>query len=182
MVKRPHTGVKRDSASPLPGALRRAYAHMRRRFGHQSWWPAESPFEVCVGAILTQNTSWTNVERAIARLKNAGVFDPVTLFRLPEQQLAQLIRPAGYFNVKARRLRAFLHVLVEECRGDLDGLFAGGTRAARERLLAVCGIGPETADSILLYAGGHESFVIDATRSGSFIGTSGAERTPRMTI
>ena len=154
--------VKRNPSSRRPAALRRAYMLMRRRFGHQNWWPAESPFEVCVGAILTQNTSWTNVERAIAQLKTAGVLDPGKLFRLPEKQLARLIRPAGYFNLKARRLRSFLRVLVEEFHGDLDRLFAGSTPVARERLLAINGIGAETADSMLLYAGGHDSFVIDA--------------------
>jgi|SRR5579885_223126 len=142
--------------------LRRAYRLMRARFGHQNWWPGETPFEVCVGAILTQNTAWTNVERAITRLKNARVLQPETLFTLPEKQLARLIRPAGYFNVKARRLRAFLRVLVEEYGGDLKKLFAGPTAAVRRRLLAIHGIGPETADSLLLYAGGHPSFVIDA--------------------
>jgi endonuclease-3 related protein len=154
--------VTQNSPSPRTAALRRAYALMRRRFGHQHWWPGETPFEVCIGAILTQNTSWTNVERAIARLKIAGVLDPAKLFALPEKRLASLIRPAGYFNVKARRLRSFLRVLVEECHGDLDRLFAGSMPAVRERLLAIHGIGPETADSLLLYAGGHDSFVIDA--------------------
>jgi endonuclease-3 related protein len=105
--------VKKDSSPPRPAALRRAYLLMRRRFGHQNWWPGESPFEVCVGAILTQNTSWTNVERAIARLKAAGILEPAKIFTLPEKRLARLIRPAGYFNVKARRLRSFLRVLVE---------------------------------------------------------------------
>jgi len=135
---------------------------MCERFGHQDWWPGETPFEVCVGAILVQNTSWTNVERAIANLKFAGVMEPQKLFALPEAQLAQLIRPAGYFNVKARRLRSFLRVLVEEYAGSLKQLFAGEMAAVRERLLAINGIGPETADSLLLYAGGHHSFVIDA--------------------
>jgi len=218
---------------------------MRERFGHQHWWPGETPFEVCVGAILTQNTNWTNVERAIARLKAAGVLEPRKLFALPERKLARLIRPAGYFNVKARRLRSFLRLLVEEFDGDLKGLFAarrgrnlkvasprradrtpqrgvpgreieqatrtfmdrghlqnpdvnrshepvgtpstalrapsprlgekdgmrgirftdsgtGATLTVRQRLLAINGIGPETADSMLLYAGGHHSFVIDA--------------------
>ena len=146
--------IKRD--------LRRAYKLMRARFGHQHWWPGETPFEVCVGAILTQNTAWTNVERAIANLKAARVLEPKKLFALPEAKLAQLIRPAGYFNVKARRLRSFLRVLVEECGGDLKKLFAGDTAAVRERLLAIHGVGPETADCLLLYAGGHHSFVIDA--------------------
>jgi endonuclease-3 related protein len=142
--------------------LRRAYRLMRARFGHQHWWPGETPFEVCVGAILTQNTAWLNVERAIANLKAAQVLEPGKLFALPEPKLAELIRPAGYFNVKARRLRAFLRVLVKEYGGDLDRLFAGETAAVRERLLAIHGVGPETADSLLLYAGGHHSFVIDA--------------------
>ena len=142
--------------------LRRAYELMRARFGHQHWWPGETPFEVCVGAILTQNTAWTNVERAIANLKTARMLEPQKLFALPEAKLAQLIRPAGYFNVKARRLRSFLRVLVEECGGDLKKLFAGETTAVRDRLLAIHGVGPETADSLLLYVGGHPSFVVDA--------------------
>ena len=135
---------------------------MRERFGHQHWWPGETPFEVCVGAILTQNTAWTNVERAIANLKSARVLEPEKMFALPEAKLAELIRLAGYFNVKARRLRSFLRVLVEQFGGDLKKLFAGETSVVRERLLAVNGIGPETADSMSLYAGGHCSFVIDA--------------------
>jgi endonuclease-3 related protein len=142
-------------------SLRRAYNLMRARSGHQHWWPGETPFEVCVGAILTQNTAWTNVERAIANLKTARLLEPEKLFALPEAKLAERIRPAGYFNVKARRLRSFLRVLVEEFGGDLDKLFAGETSIVRERLLAVNGVGPETADSMLLYAGGHRSFVVD---------------------
>jgi endonuclease III related protein len=140
----------------------RAYRLMRARFGHQHWWPGETPFEVCVGAILTQNTNWGNVERAIANLKAAGVLEPTKLYSLPEARLAELIRPAGYFNVKAKRLRCFLRVLVEAFAGDLNRLFAGPTPVVRERLLAINGVGPETADSMLLYAGGHLSFVIDA--------------------
>ena len=135
---------------------------MRKHFGHQQWWPGETPFEVCAGAILTQNTSWSNVERAIANLKAARVLEARKLFALDESQLATLLRPAGYFNVKARRLRSFLRVLVEEYDGDLGRLFAGETAAVRERLLAINGVGPETADSMLLYAGGHHRFVIDA--------------------
>jgi endonuclease-3 related protein len=134
---------------------------MYARFGHQHWWPGETPFEVCVGAILTQNTNWDNVERAIANLKAVGALEPGKLFALSESRLAQLIRPAGYFNVKARRLRELLRVLVGEFDGDLNRLFAGETSVVRERLLAIHGVGPETADSLLLYAGGHLSFVID---------------------
>ena len=156
--------IRRSSAAAKfrRRALRRAYELMRARFGHQHWWPGETPFEVCLGAILTQNTAWTNVERAIANLTAARMLEPKKLFALPESKLAELIRPAGYFNVKARRLRSFLRTLVEDFGGDLRRLFAGETSAVRERLLAINGIGPETADSILLYAGGHHSFVIDA--------------------
>ena len=135
---------------------------MRARFGHQHWWPGETPFEVCVGAILTQNTAWTNVERAIANLKTARVLEPEKLFALPEAKLAELIRPAGYFNVKARRLRSFLRVLVEEFSGDLKKLFAGKLQSFTSGCWPIHGVGPETADSMLLYAGGHRSFVIDA--------------------
>ena len=135
---------------------------MRRRNGHLAWWPGDTPFEVCIGAILTQNTAWTNVERAIANLKRADALDPHRLLALAESDLAQLIRPAGYFNVKARRLRAFVEILVRDFHGDLTALMRGDTTAVRERLLAIHGIGPETADSMLLYVGGHASFVIDA--------------------
>jgi endonuclease-3 related protein len=142
--------------------LRRAYRLLRGHFGHLQWWPGETPFEVCVGAILTQNTSWSNVERAIANLKAAGVLEARTLLALDEPKLAALLRPAGYFNLKARRLRSFLRVLVEGYGGELERLFAGETVAVRERLLAINGIGPETADSMLLYAGEHHRFVVDA--------------------
>jgi endonuclease-3 related protein len=135
---------------------------MRGRFGHQHWWPGDTPFEICVGAILTQNTNWTNVERALANLKAAGVLEARPLFSLPEAELARLLRPAGYYHVKARRLRAFLAVLVDEFDGRVDKLLAGPKNVVRARLLAVSGIGPETADSLLLYAGAQLSFVIDA--------------------
>jgi endonuclease-3 related protein len=135
---------------------------MHRAAGHQGWWPGETPFEVCVGAILTQNTAWRNVERALANLKAAGVLAPRRMLDLPARRLARLLRPAGYFNVKARRLRAFLRVLVRDHGGELTRLFAGDTATVRARLLAIHGIGPETADSMLLYAGGHLRFVVDA--------------------
>ncbi|HVY70485.1 MAG TPA: endonuclease III domain-containing protein [Verrucomicrobiae bacterium] len=158
----PCTGVDRPANESIVRDLRRAYDLMRDRFGHQKWWPGETPFEVCVGAILTQNTNWGNVERAIANLKRAGVLTPARMFALPEAELAALIRPAGYFNIKARRLRAFLKVLVEEFGGELERFFIGDLAEVRQRLLAIKGIGPETADSMQLYAGGHASFVIDA--------------------
>jgi len=143
-------------------ALRKAYELMRARFDHLGWWPGDSPFEIAVGAILTQNTSWTNVEKAIVNLKAARVLTPRKLYAVPEATLAEHIRPAGYFNLKARRLRNFLRVLVEGFGGRLDRMLSGEMNVARERLLAVNGIGRETADSILLYAGTHHSFVIDA--------------------
>lgn len=142
--------------------LRAAYRCLRAAFGHQGWWPGETPFEVCVGAILTQNTSWSNVERALANLKAADLLEPRRLLALPPAELARHLRPAGYFNVKAARLRAFLAVLVDDFAGELAKLFAGPTPVVRARLLAIHGIGPETADSMLLYAGGHRSFVVDA--------------------
>jgi endonuclease-3 related protein len=155
------TRAKRRAQSRI-AALRRAYPLMRARCGHQNWWPAETPFEVCVGAILTQNTAWTNVVRAMQNLKAARVLEPQKMFALRERRLAELIQPAGYFNVKARRLRSFLRVLMGKFGGDLRRLFSGSTPVVRERLLAINGVGPETADSMLLYAGGHQRFVIDA--------------------
>ena len=146
----------------LNSSLAAAFTRLHRHFGPQRWWPGDTPFEMCVGAILTQNTAWTNVEKAIANLRHARALTPARLRALPHRRLAALIRPAGYFNVKARRLRSFLDFLHEGFGGDLRRLFRQPTAALRERLLGVNGIGPETADSILLYAGGHESFVVDA--------------------
>jgi len=167
--------------SPRPDhgrALREAYRLMSNHFGHQHWWPGETPFEVCVGAILTQNTNWANVERAIANLKAAGALDPASLYRLTPSELAELIRPAGYFNVKARRLHAFLSVLVEDHAGDLTSLFGADTPTVRQRLLSIHGIGPETADSMLLYAGQHRSFVVDAYTKRIFLRHQWCEPNP----
>ena len=117
---------KPNTAVPaVAPALRQAYRLMRRRHGHQDWWPGDSPFEVCVGAILTQNTNWRNVERALDRLRARQLLSPHALHALPARKLAELIRPAGYPNVKARRLQAFLRVLIGECHGHLDHLFHG---------------------------------------------------------
>jgi len=131
-------------------------------FGPQGWWPGESPLEVAVGAILTQNTSWRNVERAIAALRAARVLDPEALLALPPRRLAELIRPAGFFRVKQRRVRSFLAWLRRRHGGRLEPLRHGPLGAHRAELLAVHGIGPETADSILLYAAGRPVFVVDA--------------------
>lgn len=142
--------------------LVRVYAALRKAQGHQKWWPGDTPFEVMVGAILTQNTAWTNVEKAILNLKKAGTLSLGALRRVPIKNLSQMIRPAGYFNVKADRLQCFMDFLDRECRGDLSKLKKNSVSALRKKLLAVKGIGPETADSILLYALNKTSFVIDA--------------------
>jgi endonuclease-3 related protein len=132
------------------------------RFGPLDWWPAETPFEVCVGAILTQNTAWSNVEKAICALKQAGIMSPDSLHGCDPEKLARLIRPAGYFNVKSRRLKDFTAWLSLNHHGSLERMFAGNWQKLRTELLQVRGIGPETADSILLYAGNKPSFVVDA--------------------
>lgn len=159
------TGAEVSPRSPMLSVnrqLRRAYELMLKAHGHQHWWPGDTPFEVCVGAILTQNTAWTNVEKAIANLKRARALSPRKMFALPVAELAERIRPAGYYNIKAERLRCFVAVLLNEHGGRLKSLFASDTPEVRERLLAIKGIGPETADSMLLYAGDHASFVVDA--------------------
>jgi len=142
--------------------LRAIYRRLQARYGPQHWWPAREPFEVIVGAILTQNTAWTNVARAIANLRAAGRLTPTALRQLTEPELAALIRPCGYYNVKARRLQAFVKWFGERYRNSLDKMFARETADLRHELLAVHGIGEETADSILLYAGEKPVFVIDA--------------------
>jgi len=138
------------------------YERLFAVYGPQGWWPGDSPFEVIVGAILTQNTAWSNVERAIANLRAAGALTPAGLLALTTEETARLVRPAGYFNTKARKLRAVVEFLDQEYGGDLDRLFALDTATLRETLLSLYGIGPETADSILLYAAGRPVFVVDA--------------------
>ncbi|MFB3924649.1 MAG: endonuclease III domain-containing protein [Syntrophales bacterium] len=137
------------------------YNLLHAHFGDQGWWPADSPFEVIVGAILTQNTSWANVEKAIWNLKSAGLLTPGALRRIEVRRLAELIRPSGYYNIKTVRLKNFLNFLEEEYCSDLERMFAEDGHILRRKLLAVKGIGPETADSILLYAGNKPVFVVD---------------------
>jgi len=137
-------------------------------YGPQKWWPAETPFEVIVGAILTQAAAWTNVEKAIANLKAAEVLSPHGIHHLPEEDLARLIYPSGYFNAKARKLKAFAGLLRERFDGSLERLLSAPPVELRELLLATYGIGPETADSILLYAAGKPFFVIDAYTRRTF--------------
>lgn len=141
--------------------LRELYDRLLQRFGPQHWWPGDTPFEVMVGAILTQNTNWGNVEKAIANLKQHGVLDARRMLALPPEKLAELIRPAGYFNVKTTRLRHFLQYFIERYDADVAQMRDRPLSQLREELLAVKGIGPETADSILLYALEKPSFVID---------------------
>jgi endonuclease III related protein len=145
----------------MTSTLKEIYDRLLAAFGPQHWWPGDSPFEVIVGAVLVQNTSWKNVERAIANLRDSGSMSPQTLYDLPAGELSGLIRPAGYFQVKTKRLRNLLRFIVEEFDGSLDAMFQVDLATLRERLLAIHGVGPETADAILLYAGGLPTFVVD---------------------
>lgn len=145
-----------------PAQLPDVYRTLRTTFGHQHWWPGETPFEVIVGAILTQNTAWTNVEKAIVQLKKYKALNFEAMYALPIAELARLIKPAGFFNLKALRIRAFLDFLADEYQGSLQRLFKEPVPLLRKKLLGVKGIGPETCDSILLYAGQKPVFVIDA--------------------
>lgn len=138
------------------------YQKMLDALGPQHWWPGETAFEVIIGAILTQNTNWTNVEKAIKNLKAAGKLGPHEIHQLSEAELAQLIRPSGFFNVKAKRVKTFINWLFSRYKGDLAYLFDRELQTLREELLSIKGIGPETADSILLYAGNLPTFVVDA--------------------
>ena len=130
--------------------------------GPQHWWPGRTPFEVIVGAILTQNTSWTNVERCIENLRREKLLTPRGIETVAPARLARLIRSSGYFRQKAKKLKTFVRFLREAYHGSLTKMFDTSTAILRERLLEVHGIGPETADSILLYAGKHPVFVVDA--------------------
>ena len=138
------------------------YRRLLDAFGPQHWWPGASPFEVLIGAVLTQNTSWRNVERAIDNLRRADLLEPHALYRVPPAELEQLLQPAGYFRVKARRLHNLLEFLVERYDGSEEAMFHTPLPELRRQLLGVHGIGPETADAILLYAGSLPSFVVDA--------------------
>jgi len=135
---------------------------MFKAYGPQHWWPARTRFEIVIGAILTQNTAWANVERAIENLRQADCLSPQALRKLDHDRLAELIRPAGYFRIKARRLRNLLDWLFERFEGDLDRALDQPLPDLREHLLSVSGIGRETADSIILYAAGMPTFVVDA--------------------
>ncbi len=163
LVSAPAPAASPALAAPAPERTLSAFYHaLHQRLGPQHWWPAETPFEVIVGAILTQSTAWTNVERAIANLRNASLLQPAALSRVRLSRLERLVRPSGYYRQKARKLKAFVRFLEREYGGSLERMFREPTDALRARLLAIHGIGPETADSILLYAGNHPIFVMDA--------------------
>jgi endonuclease III related protein len=138
------------------------YRKLYQAFGPQHWWPGSTSFEIAVGAILTQNTNWGNVEKAICNLKKNNALSAKVIHEIPAGKLAGLIRPAGYFNVKAKRLKSFIGFLMNEYHGSMQRMQRGDISTLREKLLGINGIGPETADSILLYALGKPVFVIDA--------------------
>ncbi len=145
-----------------PSAIRAYYRALLRAWGSQDWWPAHTRFEVVAGAYLTQNTAWKNVERALANLRAEGRLSVEGIRKTPLRRLQQLVRPSGYFRQKAQRLKTFVTFLDRRYGGSLTRLFARPTQELRRELLELNGIGPETADSILLYAGGHAAFVVDA--------------------
>jgi len=161
----PRNAHARTSFVPHPGHekdLRQFYRTLFRNLGPQHWWPAQSRFEVIAGAFLTQNTSWKNVQLALANLRRRRLLSLNGIRRTSQGELEALIRPAGYFRQKARSLKAFVEFLDERHHGSLVRMFRQPTRLLREELLALRGVGPETADSILLYGGGHPVFVVDA--------------------
>jgi endonuclease III related protein len=143
-------------------ALRGIYRRLRESRGHAGWWPGETPFEVCLGAILTQNTSWSNVDKALAVLRKRGRLSYEALRTCRPARLAPMIRSSGTFNVKARRVAAFVEFLGREYGGRVEAMAADDPAVLREKLLSVAGIGRETADSIALYAAGQPLFVVDA--------------------
>jgi endonuclease-3 related protein len=142
--------------------LLKIYNSLYNYFGPLNWWPGDTPFEIMVGTILTQNTFWGNVEKAIENLKEENLLEPRKLYRINQEELAQLIKPSGYYNIKARRLKNFVNIFVNDFEGSTENMFSGDCRELRKKLLKVNGIGPETADSILLYAGKRPFFVVDA--------------------
>src|SRR5215472_1254380 len=156
MIRSPDGPMTRSSD------LVRYYVALYSRWGPQNWWPAQSRLEVIVGAYLTQNTNWSNVEKAIANLRRARSLTLKALRQMPLRKLEKLVKPSGFFRQKARKLKAFVAFLDDNYSGSLTRMFAQPTEKLRGQLLALNGVGPETADSILLYAGNHPVFVVDA--------------------
>lgn len=145
----------------MSSSLRQVYDYLLAAYGPQEWWPGDSPFEIMVGAVLVQNTAWKNVEKAIRNLVEAALLEPHALAAADPEELQELIRPAGYYRLKTKRLLHLVRFVVERYDGALDAMFSTSLGALREELLALNGIGPETADSILLYAGELPTFVVD---------------------
>jgi len=150
-----------QTSSPTGRRLLTMYDSMLDHFGPQGWWPAQTPLEMMVGAVLTQNTNWGNVEKALGSLKKGGELTLERLHRLPVESLADAVRPAGYFNIKAQRLKNLIRFMMEAYGGDIPRMLEDESRRLRSGLLGVKGIGPETADSILLYAAFRPVFVVD---------------------
>jgi endonuclease III related protein len=168
VTSRHDAGFDSPSASiTISSRLLDIYYRLFARYGPQHWWPAHEPFEVIVGAILTQSTAWANVEKAIARLKEAGALSIDSILALSADEVAQLIYPSGFYNAKARKLKAFV-MDIKGCGGDLKSLFALDIPTLRRHLLSINGIGEETADSIILYAAGKSVFVVDAYTRRTF--------------
>ena len=163
----------------LPAILLEVHRRLYQSYGPQGWWPGDGPTDVIIGAILTQAAAWTNVEMAIANLKEAGCWSLEAIDSQPEEVLAEIIRPSGYFNAKARKLKAFARHLQLNHDGDLNKMLSQETAALRDELLSIHGIGPETADDIVLYAAGKPSFVIDSYthRIVQRLGIAGEEQT-----
>lgn len=160
-----HKRVRIDRATrmkQMQELLRQLYEKLYQAFGPQGWWPGETPFEIALGAILTQNTNWRNVARVISELKRDGLMDPRCLREMPEAELAQRLRPVGYYNIKALRIKNFLAFLADRYQDSVTLMAQEDLEVLRPKLLDVKGIGPETADSILLYALHKPTFVVDA--------------------
>jgi endonuclease III related protein len=162
ITRSPDHPVVRSIELPLRGDIASYYTTMLSHYGPQNWWPARSRFEVIVGAYLTQNTNWTNVEKAMANLRRARLLSLSAMRKSPLADLETMVRPSGYFRQKARNLKTFISFLDEHYSGSLGRMFSMSTEKLRAELLALNGVGPETADSILLYAGNHSVFVVDA--------------------
>lgn len=153
----------------IRSSLLKIYDLLYERFGPMHWWPGDSPLEIIIGAILTQNTNWANVEKAVQNLKAKGCLNIKKLTEISEKSLARLIKPSGYYNIKAHRLKNFMQFLNTCYNGSLDRMFKTKTHKLRQELLSVNGIGPETADSILLYAGNKKVFVVDGYTKRIFV-------------
>ncbi len=152
----------KSTIAPMRARLLEVYGRLYQRYGSQQWWPSDGPFETIVGAILTQNTAWRNVERAISNLKSAQALTPGKLREISQETLAALVRPSGYFNTKARKLKAFAEHLGTRYNDDLNAFLSQDGSLLRQELLSIYGIGEETADDILVYAARLPSFVVDS--------------------